>query len=166
MSRLLDGKQGQMRLVEVVFASLIVFLAFAFASYVMAPMNAPIVRGKGDLEVMAYNLLDRLAREGVLEDVVLGGRETWEQELKIVITRMISPSLYFNVTIYNATKQDAVAVSLNRLPHEPITNVDKDEAREAFSKSPEVASANFIYTSYHGSILLFRIVIARSGERG
>ena len=74
MSRFLEGRQGQMRLVEVVFASLIVFLAFAFASYVMGPMNAPIVRGKGDLEVMAYNLLDRLAREGVLEDVVLGGR--------------------------------------------------------------------------------------------
>jgi len=166
VSAFIKARKGQMRLVEVLFAALIVFLAFSFASYAMTPMNTPIVRGKGDLEVTAYNLLDRLAREGVLEDVVLGGRQDWEQELKIVIARMIWPSLYFNLTIYNGTMHGTVAVSLDPLRHEPITNVRSDEASEAFSRTPEVASANYIYTSHRGSILVLRMMIARSGERG
>lgn len=159
------GRQGQMRLVEVVFAALIVFLVFSFGSYAMTSTSTPIVRGKGELEVTAYNLLHRLAQEGTFERTVMSGIEDWELELKLVITRMSWPSLYFNVTIFNATMQGPVVVSLEPLNHEPITNVRGDEASEAFSKSPEVAAVRYVYTSYRGSILVFRMAIAKAGAR-
>lgn len=155
------GRSGQFRVLEVVFSAIIIIGAYSFSTYIMAPANTPVIRGKEELEILGYNLLNRISAGGTLELTAIKGNTGWEENLKIILTRVLPPATYFNMTIYNTTSNPYLLSALNT---KPITNVQAAEAIQAFSRAPEVASSTYVYTSDRGWILLIYLRLAHAGE--
>lgn len=155
------ARSGQFRVLEAVFAAIMIAGSYSIAVFVMAPANTPIIRGKAELEILGYNLLTQVSSGGTLELTATSGKPNWEEDLKIVMTRLLPPGTYFNMTIYNATSSP---FKLSQLNTKPISNVQQAEAVQAFSRAPEVASATTVYTSNRGWLLLIYLRLAHAGE--
>lgn len=155
-----DSTSGQFRILEVVFAAIILTATYSVAVFIMEPANNPAIRAGDDLEVMGFNTLNHMAQGGTFERVKL--KVGWEEEIKIAMTRLMPPGTYFNMTVFNATVSGP-GVKLVPINNSPITNVQKGEALEAFSRSPEIASSTLTYTTKKGQFLVLRLILSAAG---
>ena len=159
MRRLRKARKGQSRLVESILAALIIFAVFSVAVYLVTSTKLWTVHERGDLDRAGYNLLHTLAESRVIEQTVEQNRTS---SLKILVQRFVPPMTYFDLTIYNiTTAQDGITMNMTALPETPITNADSPDS---FTRSSEVSSTTFIYTSRQGNIYYIVLKLARGGE--
>lgn len=154
------SRMGQFRILEVVFAAVILTTAYSVAIFIMEPANNPAIRTSDDMEILAFNVLNHMAQGGTFDRVT--SEENWEEGIKIAITRLMPPGTYFNMTVFNATINGPTAI-LTPLNATPITNVQAVEALEAFQRSPEISSSTLTYTTKNGQFLVLRIIVAAAG---
>lgn len=92
-----NGRKGQMRIIETVFASFVIVAALAFMN-TMA-INPPSSRYEtGDLEKLGYNVLHNLDEQGLLVRYVYGCE--WSN-LEAALRVSLPVDVYFNLTIIN-----------------------------------------------------------------
>jgi hypothetical protein len=154
------ARKGQFRILEVVFAAVILTSAYSVAIFIMEPANNPAIRASDDLEILAFNVLNHMAQGGTFDRITT--EVGWEESIKIAMTRLMPPGTYFNMTVFNATISGPSAV-LIPINSSPITNVQALEAVTAFGRSPEISSSTLIYTTKDGQFLVLRIIVAAAG---
>lgn len=163
MRRSSRSREGQFRILEVVFASIIITASYGLTTYLISPANTPAIRGKADIETLGFNLLTQLAASGTLEKTANSGIANWEEDVKIVMIRLLPPATYFNLTIFRASSgQQGVQYTLHNT--KPITNVQASEAVQAFKRAPEVASSTYVYTTKDGKTFVLILRLAHAGE--
>ena len=156
----LKARKGQLRILEAVIASVVIFIVFSASTFLIYPSRVWVPQEKADLDRLGYNLLSRLAESGTIEITVEkyepGLREV---HLKTVIYRSLSSITYFNLTVFRCVDEaDGVRVDLQ---HEiSVSNAP----HEAFAKSTGVSSTTMIYTSKEGDIYYLVLVLARGRE--
>jgi len=97
--RMTRNTKGQMRVIETILASFIIFSALTFVNIFAVVPSSPKYE-TGDLEKMGHNVLHDLDEQGLLSRFVYNEAE-WD-ELTLALTIFLSPDVYFNLTIYDA----------------------------------------------------------------
>ncbi|MCX8170945.1 MAG: hypothetical protein N3E47_03085 [Candidatus Bathyarchaeota archaeon] len=143
---------GQVRIIEAVTASILIFIAFTAAFFMLFSSEKFFRQETVDLDRLAYNVLHRLAESGVIDESIEEGRYN-EVELRSALQNLLPQNLYFNLTI-----RERDASGLWR-PYPPISNAPSG----VFESPSEVASASIIYTSKEGKIYYLSLVLARAG---
>jgi hypothetical protein len=140
---------GQVRILEAVIASIIVFIAFSAAFYFIYSTQNIFAQEAIDLNRLAYNLLHQIAESGIIEKTIEekpGGIE----QLKIALQELLPANIYFNLTI-KPINPSGELISASNAP------------AEAFKETGEVASASIIYTSKRGNIYHMILKLTRAG---
>ena len=96
--RTIRNTKGQMRVIETILASFIIFSALAFVNIFAVLPSSPKYEAS-DLEKMGHNVLHDLDEQGLLSRFVYNEAE-WE-ELTLALTIFLPPDVYFNLTIYD-----------------------------------------------------------------
>ncbi len=91
------NKKGQMRIIEVIFASLIVVFALSFVG-IFAAVPASTTYEVTNLEKMGYSLLQDLDQNGLLAKFVY--IEDWES-IRAALSVSLPLDVYFKLTIYD-----------------------------------------------------------------
>jgi hypothetical protein len=135
------NNKGQMRVIEVILASIIIMSALSFLTIFSATPKTSELE-VADLEKTGYSLLLDLDNQGLLAPMVYENR--WG-DLRTVLKIAIPADVYFNLTVYNANRnemENTLALTLDR-----ISNVVYgDEETFAFSKN--VASVSYLLSGY------------------
>lgn len=148
--RTVRNTKGQMRVIETILASFIIFSALTFVN-VFATLPSSPKYETSDLEKMGHNVLHDLDEQGLLSRFVY--YETEWDELALALTIFLPPEVYFDLTIYDAHEQD--------------TAINKDfpiryGAPEVFTASNSTASVSYIIpgqqTEYNPRILVLQLV--------
>jgi len=140
---------GQMRILEAVIASIIIFMAFSAAFYFIYSTQNIFAQEAIDLNRLAYNTLHQIAESGIIEKTIeeeTGGVD----QLKIALQELLPANIYFNLTV-NPINPSGEPISASNAP------------AEAFKKTGEVASASIIYTSKRGNIYHMVLKLTRAG---
>lgn len=164
-------RRGVSRILEAVFASLLIIEA-AYISYIlMVPPNPTAVRQGEELSTLGYSLLAAISRNNGLDDLIFDSswrvKDSWENDLKITVMSLLPPNVIFNITIYNATLNSSTGfidpVKINR---RPITNV---ESPDAFIKIGETTQVTYIYVTRNprtGDLQIYYIYLVLGVVRG
>lgn len=147
---------GQARIIEAVIASILVFIAFTAAFFMLFSSEKFFKQEAVDLNRLAYNVLNRLVESGVIEDSIENGQV---DETKIInaLQSLLPQNMYFNLTVSRWVSESGgiggwVAISSF------ISNAPED----LFKTSTEVASASIVYTSKDGGVYRFRLSLTRA----
>lgn len=100
--------KGQVRIVELLLATIIVAVAVIFALFFSRPLRSIYVRETSDLRRLAYNLLNDFAMAGVYENVIIRGNLTgrpWTKELKVLLSASLPPEIIYYMEVYEAKIQ-------------------------------------------------------------
>lgn len=142
--------KGQMRVIETILASFIIFSALTFVNIFAVVPSSPKYE-VSDLEKMGHNILHDLDEQGLLSRFVYNETE-WE-ELALALTIFFPPDVYFDLTIYATHEQDTV---INQ--DFPI----RYGAAEVFTASNSTASVSYIIpgqqAEYNPRILVLQLV--------
>jgi len=142
--------KGQMRVIETILASFIIFSALTFVNIFAVVPSSPKYE-TSDLEKMGHNILHDLDEQGLLSRFVYNEAE-WE-ELALALTIFFPPDVYFDLTIYAAHAQDT---AINQ--DFPI----RYGAPEVFTASNSTASVSYIipgqHAEYNPRILVLQLV--------
>ncbi|MEM3046869.1 MAG: hypothetical protein QW057_07290 [Candidatus Bathyarchaeia archaeon] len=159
--RIGGARRGQSRLIEAILAALIIFVVFSVAVYLVTSAKLWTVHERGDLDRAGYNLLHTLAESRVIEQTVDDPSVNSTAPLYMVVQRFLPPMTYFNLTVYKLQVDDD-GVTINRtIVDKPISNAD---SADSFTRSSDVSSTTFIYTSRRGNIYYIVLMLARGGE--
>jgi len=153
------GNSGQTRILEAVVASIIIFILFSVAAFMIRSSDVVHVQERGDLDRLGYNVLSSVVESGTIEKT-LESSDFSEFELKTFIQRMLPSSTFFNVTIFNYT-QTGDFIEKDSLVSR-VGNVEDVEIG-SFSDFLEVSSTPTIYTSKKGNIYSIILLLARAG---
>lgn len=137
--RKLDEDKGQVRMFEAVIAAIIIFSVFSASIFLMYPSRTWVLHEKEDLDRLGYNVLHSLIETDAMESVLTESSGNAAYRLKMLIEEAISPSIYYNLTIFRCE---------NNL-EEPIVSVSNISPNK-FGKLPEKSSTKAIYTSRSG----------------
>jgi len=162
MSRSRD-RRGQFRAVEATVAAFIIFFSFIAANYLIRNSRVWTVSRSEDLSMLGYNLLHSLDVTGVLNGTVATQRVGWERGLDFALKTFLPSTAYYNLTVYKSDLKEvdpSVGVAELEGVGGIITNTDPD----TFSRSPEVISIQYLFTSTDGSVFL--LVLQISEARG
>lgn len=169
MRRLRAARKGQSRLIEAILAAVIIFVVFSVAVYLVTSAKLWTVYERGDLDRAGYNLLHTMAESRVIDQVVEGQNTT--TPLFTVVHRFLPPMTYFNLTIYNITAAQGdpndpanVTMKMDPIKAQGGATISNADSADSFTRSSEVSSTTFIYTSRRGSIYYIVLVLARGGE--
>lgn len=160
MENLRVGSRGQMRGVEAVVIAIIVVSALAVTGYMLTSPNPLAARLEREVEEYAYDFLLELAHHEVFDKAMFSEgelREDWEHELSVVVSTLIKPGYYFNLSIFNSTPAPSGGVELVYLGC--AANVADPEF---FENLDYVASSQIVYTTREGWILVVRLVLGRA----
>ncbi len=142
--------KGQMRVIETILASFIIFSALTFVNIFAVLPSSPKYE-TSDLEKMGHNVLHDLDEQGLLSRFVYNETE-WE-ELTLALTIFLPPDVYFDLTIYD--------VQAN------MTIINQDfpiryGAPEVFTASNSTASVSYIIpgqqAEYNPRIIVLQLV--------
>jgi len=146
--RTIRNTKGQMRVIETILASFIIFSALAFVNIFAVLPSSPKYEAS-DLEKMGHNVLHDLDEQGLLSRFVYNEKE-WK-ELALVLTIFLPPDVYFDLTIYD--RQGAI-----KNPNFPI----RYGAPQVFTASNSTASVSYIIpgqqAEYNPRILVLQLV--------
>lgn len=103
--RKIKNTKGQMRVIETILASFIIFSAFTFVNIFAVFPSSPKYEAS-DLEKMGHNILHDLDEQGLLGRFVYDETE-WD-ELALALMIFVPPDVYFELTIYDAQTPPAI----------------------------------------------------------
>jgi hypothetical protein len=162
--KLLRARKGIMRVIEALFASIIILVAIVASNQLIVFPNPFTSRTRSDLEKLGYNLMFKLAQDKAFERLILdddnGVRSGWENDAKIFLSGLIPIGVYFNLTVYEVL-DNGEASPINS---QPITNA---ETEEVFLKGGDVVTVIYMYTMKiedETATLLFYLVLTRGGR--
>jgi hypothetical protein len=148
--RTIRNAKGQMRVIETILASFIIFSALTFVNIFAVLPSSPKYE-ISDLEKMGHNVLHDFDEQGLLSRFVYNKTE-WG-ELTLALTIFLPPDVYFELTIYDAHEQGTV---INQ--NFPI----RYGAPEAFAASNSTASVSYVIpgqqAEYKPRILVLQLV--------
>jgi len=148
--RTVRNTKGQMRVIETILASFIIFSALTFVNMFAVLPSSPKYE-TSDLEKMGHNVLHDLDEQGLLSRFVYNETE-WD-ELALALTIFLPPDVYFDLSIYDAYAQD-LPINL----YFPI----RYGSPEAFTASNSTASVSYIVpgqqAEYNPRILVLQLV--------
>lgn len=132
MERISLKASGQMRVVEVILASLVIVFALAFANILAIAPTSPKYEVT-ELEKMGYNVLYDLDKQGLLAKFVYN--KNWS-DLQAALRVLLPLEVYFNLTVYysNGTTVNEVPIFYGSI--------------ETFSTSKNVASVAYGLCGY------------------
>ena len=141
--------KGQMRVIETILASFIIFSALTFVNIFAVLPSSPKYE-TSDLEKMGHNALHDLDDQGLLSRFVYN--ETEWGELALALTIFLPPDVYFDLSIYD--------VQGNRInQYFPIRYGAPDKV---FATSNSTASVSYIIpgqqAEYNPRILVLQLV--------
>ncbi|MEM2252112.1 MAG: hypothetical protein QXE73_03040 [Candidatus Bathyarchaeia archaeon] len=139
-------ESGQARIIEAVMASILIFIAFTAAFFMLFSSEKFFKQETVDLNRLAYNVLHRLAESGVLDEID-------ETKIRRVLHGLLPQNIYFNLTIYETSDSGGLRSALY------ISNAPP----EVFEKSSEVASAGITYTSKMGKTYYLNLKLTQAG---
>ncbi|MBS7635219.1 hypothetical protein KEJ34_07020 [Candidatus Bathyarchaeota archaeon] len=137
VKRILDADKGQVRMFEAVIAAIIIFSIFSASIFLIMPSRTWVLHEKEDLDRLGYNVLHSLIETDAVESVLTESGGNAASRLKMLIEETISPSMYYNLTIFKCEDNTEVV---------SVSNISPDE----FGKLPEKSSTTAIYTSRGG----------------
>ncbi|MBS7604971.1 MAG: hypothetical protein QXR84_06520 [Candidatus Bathyarchaeia archaeon] len=147
---------GQVRIIEAVIASILVFMAFTAVFFMLFSSEKFFKQEAVDLNRLAYNVLSRLVEPKVIEDSI---EDSWVNETKIInaLQNLLPQNIYFNLTVSKWVSEPGgigrwVTISSS------ISNAPED----LFKASTEVASASIVYTSKNGKIYRLCLSLTRA----
>jgi hypothetical protein len=143
VKRILGVDKGQVRMFEAVIAAIIIFSVFSASIFLIYPSRIGILHEKEDLDRLGYNILHSLIETDAIEYVLTESGGNADSRLKMLIEEIISPSIYYNLTIFKC-EDNGVVVTLRS--NFSVSNISPDE----FSRLPEKSSTMAIYTSRSG----------------
>ncbi len=148
--RTIRNTKGQMRVIETILASFIIFSALTFVNIFAVLPSSPKYE-TSDLEKMGHNVLHDLDEQGLLSRFVYNETEWGELALALMI--FFPPDVYFDLTIYDAHAQPTI---INQ--HFPI----RYGVPEVFVASNSTASISYIIpgqeAEYNPRILVLQLV--------
>jgi len=136
---------GQMRVIEVILASLVIVFALSFANLFAVTPTSPKYEVT-ELEKLGYNVLYDLDKQGLLPRFVYS--EDWSN-LQAALRVSLPIDVYFNLTVYDLNR--------TQINDTPIFYGDVS----AFENSKNVASVTYGlagHDSYNPRILVLRLV--------
>jgi len=146
--RTIMNTKGQMRVIETILASFIIFSALTFVNIFAVLPSSPKYE-TSDLEKMGHNVLHDLDEQGLLSRFVYN--ETEWGELTLALTIFLPTDVYFDLTIYDV--QDTI---INQ--DVPI----RYGSPEVFTASNSTASVSYIIpgqqAEYNPRILVLQLV--------
>ncbi len=145
IKKIIKACRGQARILEAVIASVIIFLVFSVAFFLIYSSENLFAKETIDLNRLGYNILHRLAESRVIEKTIEADPENGNFSLKIAVQEILPTGIYFNLTIYNCTGNPSEPYSDSPLS---VSNAPSG----IFDESGEVASASTMYTSRRGNI--------------
>lgn len=151
--------KGQLRVIEAVLATVIIFTTFASAAYLLKSHRTWATRHLEELEKTGYNALQRLAESGGLEATVGDSHLGWELHLKLLLETILPSSVYYNLTVLVSRYQNGIATLVN-YNGQAITNVQS----AGFINSPEIASITYVYTCRRAKVYVLVLQLATGGE--
>lgn len=159
MTRVKRGRAGQIRIIEAALAAVIMLFALIAVDQFTRNPRLVMTSRSGTLRSMAYNALYRLADLGVLDNTLGRRLVNWELHLKIVLATLLPTTVYYNLTVYafNNTQNPSVYVRCDTL------NITNTLSPVAFTQTPEIASATFLYVTFNSRIYMLRLQIAEGG---
>ena len=149
-------RKGVIRVLEALAAVALLLATFAISQYLIVPPNPKIVRLKTDLELMGYNALASVARDGGFDQLLSEPYPFWCSKLKLILNNILPYGVVFNLTVY---KGNATSMQLDPL-NESISNTNP----EVFLKAGEVAQTTYIYTMRNFTTYIFELKLARLGS--
>jgi len=164
--------RGQIRLIELILASLIIATSVSFALYFARPVRSIYIRETSDLRRLAYNLLNDLAMAGVYEEIIVKGNLTgrpWEDEARLFLSTSLPPEIVFYMDVYEVRLEPG-GLRLVKLNKRPITNVKSASTAEEFMrKVTEAESVTYTYVCVRdpdktrGVLLAIHLVLGFGG---
>ncbi len=134
------SNRGQMRVIEVILASVIIISALSFVTIFSSTPTTPEFE-VSDLEKMGYSALLDLDHHGLLAPNVYG--QLWS-DLRLVLKITLPVDVYFNLTVYNPTSDPWINVNGNN------QIIYGDE--ETFSSSKNIASVSYALSGYRSGV--------------
>lgn len=148
-----DGSRlGQMRILEAVVASILIYIAFTAVFYMLFSSEKSFKYEAVDLGRLAYNVLHRLVESDVIEGILIDAQGNGTM-LIAVLQGLLPQNVLFNLTIYE-------------VGHVGLWNrvlIISNAPKEAFEVTNEVASASAPYTSRWGRMYFLCLSLTRIG---
>ena len=127
---------GQMRVIEVLLAAVIVISALSFVTVFSSTPTTPGFE-VADLEKMGYSALLDLDHQGLLAPMVYGS--SWD-DLRLSLKITLPVDVYFNLTVYDPSSEHWTKVNAN--------NQIIYGQEETFSSSQNIASVSYALIGY------------------
>jgi hypothetical protein len=153
------ARRGQFRIIEAAISAVIIFITLVAVNQFMRIPRLIMTGRSGSLRAIAYNTLYRLADTGVLENTLVIGSTDWEGNLKIVLDTLLPSTVYFNLTVYafsNAEQPTSFSIYNKQM-------ISNSFSQTAFTDTPEISSASFLYVAHNSKIYLLRLQLAEGG---
>jgi hypothetical protein len=157
------SRGGQLRVIEATIAAIVIFFSFLTASYFMRNPRIWTTSRTEDLTRMGFNILHSLSVTDVLNNTVASHKIGWEDQLNFVLEAFLPSTTFYNMTIYKVLSNSGTWTTV----YQPFNamKITNTESSEAFTRSPEVVSVSYLYTSKNGEVYLLVLELSEiSGE--
>lgn len=128
------GRQGQMRVIEAMMASLIIVFAVSFINLFAVTPVSPKYESS-ELEKIGYNVLHDLDEEGLLARFVCKDPPEWVN-MTAALAASLPTDVYFNLTVFDVSGRVVNTQSIGY------------GASRVFSNSTYVASVTYVVPGY------------------
>ncbi len=164
-------RRGVSRILEAVFAAMLIIEAAYISYFLMVPPNPSTPRESEGLYRLGYSLLTSISRNNGLDRLIFDEqwnvRPNWENDLKVTVTSLLPSNILFNITVYNATMDPSSGfIKLVKINRVPISNV---ESSDAFLKIGETTQITYIYATRNpnnGKLQIYYIYLVLGVLRG
>ncbi len=157
-SAFLRNNEGVSRILEAVIASVILFVVFSAATFMVQTSDVKTVQERSDLDRLGYNVLSNIMESGTMETIeakALPPNVDNATYLRTAVQTYLPATVYFNLTIYSYADQITYAEM------SPVVNNVANA--ESFASSTEISSTNLMYTSRNGNSYYAVLLLARAG---
>ncbi|MEM2940145.1 MAG: hypothetical protein QW304_01120 [Thermoproteota archaeon] len=156
------NSRGQMRVVEALLASGIIAVAMMTMISLTRTPNPYSAKYRNELTKYCYDLLMSLGEQEVFDKVMFGSgglksREEWEGSMKNMLNALISPTVVYNMTVYNMTQNPQNRMIVEHTPLGTVSNASPEDFRVA----SEATGADVVYTTRRRWVLKIHLELAR-----
>ena len=159
--RLRRDRRGQMRIAEAILAAILIFSAFIIASSLSTPYRVWLSKERSELEGQGFSILNMMATNGILEEVLQSRPYAWEQRIRVLLLALLPSDVNFDLTVYsvdlNANPSDTAFVKVNT---SPITNYGSENL---IDEALAVVTDKYPYTSESNTYYMLILSLSRGG---
>lgn len=151
------GSKAQVRIIEAVMASGLIFITFFVAVFLVQAPTVPSLQEKADLDRLGYNVLSGLIESGIIEQTLNSGSST---QLANSLRQTLPSATYFDLTITKYSKNPVTQwIEPENLPDFLVSNTDP----ASFASSKTISSTSMLFTSHNGNIYHLTLILAKAG---